>query len=109
MDTCGAFLTSARTIEQHRQRNEFSGPPGWGGLDRVNEPIEDQWMYHAVAAVIRGHSLLRSQPEVDAARIGITGISWGGIITNVVAGVDARDRAGLGPARQAKGRDVRRG
>ena len=49
-------------------------------------------MYHAVAAVIRGHSLLRSQPEVDAARIGITGISWGGIITDVVAGVDARFR-----------------
>lgn len=92
MDTCGTFLDSARTGDKDRRRNGLSGPPGWGGLDHVNEPIEDQWMYHAVAAVIRGHSLLRSRAEVDAARIGLTGISWGGIITGLVAGVDSRFR-----------------
>lgn len=50
----------------------------------------DMWSYHAVAAVIRGHSLLRSLPEVDAERIGLTGISWGGYLTCIVAGLDAR-------------------
>jgi dienelactone hydrolase len=30
--------------------------------------------YHAVAAVVRGHSLLASLPEVVRVRIGITGI-----------------------------------
>jgi hypothetical protein len=48
------------------------------------------WTYHAVAAVIRGHSLLASLPEVDRARIGITGISWGGYLTCIVAGIDDR-------------------
>jgi hypothetical protein len=43
-----------------------------------------------VAAVVRGHSLLRSLPEVDAERIGITGISWGGYLTCIVAGLDQR-------------------
>jgi dienelactone hydrolase len=50
----------------------------------------DMWTYHPVAAVIRGHSLLASLPEVDAHRIGITGISWGGYLTCLVAGLDDR-------------------
>jgi hypothetical protein len=48
------------------------------------------WTYHAVSAVIRGVSLLASLPEVDGRRIGITGISWGGYLTCVVAGLDDR-------------------
>ena len=50
----------------------------------------DMWSYHAVAAVVRGHSLLRSLPDVDRDRIGITGISWGGYLTCIVAGIDPR-------------------
>lgn len=48
------------------------------------------WTYHAVAAVIRGHSLLASREEVDAKRTGLTGISWGGYLTCIVAGLDDR-------------------
>lgn len=48
------------------------------------------WSYHAVAAVLRGHSLLAAQSEVDRHRIGITGISWGGYLTCIVAGIDDR-------------------
>lgn len=51
---------------------------------------KDMWTCHAVAAVIRGHSLLAAQPEVDPRRIGITGISWGGYLTCIVAGLDDR-------------------
>jgi len=58
--------------------------------DFTMETIGDMWTYHAVAAVIRGHSLLASRPEVDAKRIGITGISWGGYLTCIVAGLDDR-------------------
>jgi len=50
----------------------------------------DMWTYHAVAAVVRGHSLLAARPEVDAERIGITGISWGGYLTCIVSGIDER-------------------
>ena len=55
----------------------------------------DMWSYHAVAAVIRGHSLLAAQPSVDATRIGITGISWGGYLTCIVAGLDDRLQAAV--------------
>lgn len=52
--------------------------------------VPDMWTYHAVAAVVRGHSLLASLREVDRTRIGITGISWGGYLTCLVAGIDDR-------------------
>lgn len=64
--------------DQTKFRN-FTGPE-----------TKEMWTYHAVAAVIRGHSLLAAQPEVDPRRIGITGISWGGYLTCIVAGLDDR-------------------
>jgi dienelactone hydrolase len=67
------------------------GGPNQDDPSRFKEgKLEDMWSYHAVAAVIRGHSLLRSLPNVDPDRVGITGISWGGYLTCIVAGVDDR-------------------
>ena len=37
-----------------------------------------------------GHALLAAREEVDRDRIGITGISWGGYLTCIVAGIDDR-------------------
>ncbi|MCY2967116.1 MAG: alpha/beta fold hydrolase, partial [Planctomycetota bacterium] len=54
------------------------------------ETVRDMWSYHAVADVLRAHSLLAAQPEVDRDRIGVTGISWGGYLTCIVAGIDDR-------------------
>ena len=54
------------------------------------EEVRDFWSYHAVANVIRGISLLADRPDVDSQRIGITGISWGGYLTCIVAGLDDR-------------------
>ncbi len=58
--------------------------------DFTDSDANQMWTYHAVAAVLRGHSLLASRPEVDRQRIGVTGISWGGYLTCIVAGVDDR-------------------
>jgi dienelactone hydrolase len=91
MDTCGAVSGNAYGHEQKGHvRHAWAGPAGWGGLDKADDPVRDQWTYHAVAAVLRGHSLLRSLPEVDTARVGLTGISWGGYLTCIAASVDDR-------------------
>ena len=58
--------------------------------DFTESDAREMWSYHAVAAVMRGHSLLASLPEVDRARIGITGLSWGGYLTCIVAAIDDR-------------------
>ena len=47
-------------------------------------------MYHAVADTILANSLLRSFGEVDPEKVGVMGISWGGVITSTVMGLDDR-------------------
>ena len=63
--------------------------------DFTDGEAREQWSYHAVAAVLRGHALLASLPSVDASRIGITGISWGGYLTCLTAGLDPQLRAAV--------------
>lgn len=87
MDTCGSV--SGAGYRNH-PRHDHGGPPGWGGFQQVDEPVEDQWTYHAVADVILAHSLIRSLPQVDPDRTGLTGISWGGYLTCIVSGIDHR-------------------
>ncbi|MBI4557759.1 MAG: acetylxylan esterase [Candidatus Hydrogenedentes bacterium] len=87
MDTCGCVPRGTYGDWEH---HADGGPPGWGGFGQADEALEDQWPYHAVADVVLAHSLLRSFPEVDPDRIGITGISWGGYLTCIAAGVDFR-------------------
>jgi cephalosporin-C deacetylase-like acetyl esterase len=61
----------------------------------MDQPVTDQWTYHSVANVILAHSLIRSFPEVDSNRTAITGISWGGYLTCIVAGLDDRFKAAV--------------
>jgi cephalosporin-C deacetylase-like acetyl esterase len=61
----------------------------------ADSEVKEQWTYHAVAAVIRGHSLLAARKEVDAGRVAVTGISWGGYLTCIVAGLDDRLKAAV--------------
>ncbi len=77
------------------QRHAAAGPARQGIYGDSSEPLADQWMYHAVADVILANSLLRSLPEVDAAQVGVCGISWGGIITSTVVGIDSRFAFGI--------------
>ena len=86
MDTVGAVPAGGYV---KGPRHADAGPPG-PDFSTADEPAEDQWPYHAAADVILADSLLRSRPEVDPERIGITGISWGGYLTCVVSGLDDR-------------------
>lgn len=76
-------------------RHASPGPARNGIYGDSAAPLADQWMYHAVADTILAHSLLRSLPEVDAARVGVCGISWGGVITSTVVGIDTRFAFGI--------------
>lgn len=59
----------------------------FGDIEIANR---EQWFYHAVADAVRGNSLLRSFPEINKDKIGIHGISWGGVIVSAAIGLDNR-------------------
>lgn len=74
------------------------GGPAHGAFEKFNSiggDTSDDWPFHAAAGVIRAHTLLRSFPEVEAAHTAVTGISWGGYTTCLVASLDDRFKAAV--------------
>jgi dienelactone hydrolase len=71
--------------------NPDGGPKEGDGsnYDGVENP-KQSWMYHSVYNVIMAHNILRARDDVNKDKIVITGVSWGGYITNIVAGLDNR-------------------
>lgn len=92
----GAPLLAARTKESIVRLP--NGGPNHGHpekFDSIVNEVSDHWPFHAAASVIRAHTLLRSFPEVDAERTAVTGISWGGYTTCLVASLDDRFKAAV--------------
>lgn len=88
VDNCGGWPVRGEGTDWLRHRR--SGPPSWSRLDALDKPLVDQWFYHAVAVSVLSHSYLRSLPVVDTRAIGVTGVSWGGVLTCVMAALDHR-------------------
>lgn len=99
MDLAGHQPHEGKNAHQQANRDRLAdGGPNQGDDEKFGSVLKEpgeQWSYHAVANVILAHSLIRSFPEVDADKIGVTGISWGGYLTCIVAGVDNRFRAAV--------------
>lgn len=76
-----------------------NGGPAHGHPEKfdcvLTPDTSDDWPFHAAASVMRAHSLLRSFPEVDAEHAAVTGISWGGYTTCLVASLDDRFKAAV--------------
>ena len=75
-----------------------NGGPNQGHLekfDSIGSEASDHWPFHAAASVMRAHTLIRSFPEVDPERTAVTGISWGGYTTCLVASLDDRFKAAV--------------
>jgi len=72
------------------QSHNWAGPARMGIYQDDSKPLSEQWMYHAVADVVLANTLLRQNPKIDSNHIGLMGISWGGIITSAVIGIDQR-------------------
>jgi cephalosporin-C deacetylase-like acetyl esterase len=99
MDLAGCRPAEDKNRHQRENRERLpDGGPDQGDEEKfgsIDMPIGEQWSYHAVAAALRAHSLVRSFAEVDAERTAVTGISWGGYLTSIVAGVDPRFKAAV--------------
>jgi dienelactone hydrolase len=99
MDLAGCRPVEGKNPHSPENRTRLDdGGPNQGDEEKfgsIDKPPSEQWPYQAVAAVIRAHSLVRSFPEVNAKKTAVTGISWGGYLTCIVAGVDRRFQAAV--------------
>lgn len=71
----------------------YGGPEQPTFFSDNDNALQDQWFYHTIANAMLANSLLRDTSfttHVDTDHIGVTGISWGGIETTVLAGIDER-------------------
>jgi dienelactone hydrolase len=69
-------------------RQFFQPHPDWKG------PL----IYRAVMAGRRALTWLSERPEVDAQRLAVEGHSWGGFLTQLIAGIDPRVKAAVSTA-----------
>lgn len=107
MDTTGHFpneeykglVGTEKANEGHKFTRELYGElkeegytvgPNNSEMTDCDLPREEQWMYHAVVDTILAHNILRCDSRVDSDKIGISGISWGGVITSIAIGYDSR-------------------
>ena len=60
------------------------------GFASVGKPFAEQGFTYFAADVLLAHNLLRADPRVVPGRIGLTGISWGGIAASVAVCYDDR-------------------
>jgi len=66
-------------------------PAGWLDCWNKQAGIEcGKWVQHAVSLCLRAHSYLRSLPIINRDKIGMVGVSWGGVMGAIAASVDPR-------------------
>lgn len=61
----------------------------------IDASFSEHWQFHAVSNIIRAHSLLLSFSDTKSDETAVTGISWGGYLTSIVAGIDHRFSAAV--------------
>ncbi len=89
------IVRNKRELKRHPMENSGPDQGHETKFQSIGGPINDHWPYHAVANAIRAHSLVRSFKEIDETRTAVTGISWGGYTTCIVASVDNRFKAAV--------------
>lgn len=96
-DPSGNPVRNQANAKETRSRLAHGGPDHGHAekFDSIGGDVSNHWPYHAAASVIRAHSLLRTFPEVDANHTAVTGISWGGYATCLVASLDDRFKAAV--------------
>ena len=64
-------------------------------IAQLDNDMKDSLSYQVVMAARRAITWLQARPEVDGARIGVTGASYGGVFSSMIAGIDPRIAAAL--------------
>ncbi len=93
IDTAGKYNTLTNTYANTgRTPSPFGHQDNAGYSDFTeNESLHsNMWFYQAISDAVLAGNVLRSYPEVDADNIGVTGVSYGSVITMKTIGIDPR-------------------
>ncbi len=81
----GSYTGADATYEKdglgHLSKDNFNNAEG---------PLSEQWLYYAVCDSVMANTVLRSFSTVDEDSVGLTGLSWGGLITSTTICYDMR-------------------
>lgn len=93
IDTEGRIPTASADLSSGSNASfesiKHHGPTNTSYSDYA-KPANEQFLYHAIAGTIVANSFLSSFEQVDSGKIGLTGISWGGVIATNAAAYDDR-------------------
>lgn len=67
----------------------YVNAPDNDSMSNSNDDITKQWIYHAVSQVILAKNLLCGDARVIPEKVGIVGVSWGGVIASIAIGYDS--------------------
>ena len=62
----------------------------FSAFDEIDKPYNQQWFYYFITDIILANNILRADDRIISDKIGVSGISWGGIATTVAACYDDR-------------------
>lgn len=91
-NTAGGFTAEPWVLGLNASETAAFKEDGYVSLPLVNgfgdadKPLEQQWIYHAVAQGVLARNLLAADPTVDSEKIGVTGISQGSTTTGLLIG-----------------------
>ena len=81
LDTEGNVPVKGNKLDwQEHPKSGYFGKPNARFQD-TTEDINDTWMHYATSSVMAAGQLLKSLDCVDENKVGVCGISWGGVIT----------------------------
>ena len=87
-DTEGCYAKSG--IEAEAKLVDTLGHKGKDKFTTARDEITKQWMYYVISDCAFMNTVLRSLDCVDENKVGITGISWGGLAVTVASCYDPR-------------------
>lgn len=84
MDTYGNHVENGKWVRDRQ------GGPNIDNLNTSERALDSQWMYFCLTEATLGSNVLRADERIDSGKIGVMGISWGGLAASILIGYDQR-------------------
>ncbi|MBR5192717.1 MAG: dienelactone hydrolase family protein [Clostridia bacterium] len=78
-------------LERRRVENIAGGPRGYGSITETNS--DNPWVYFSVLSIKKALEVLLQENVINQEKVGLVGISWGGVLSLIASSVEKRFKA----------------